>query len=128
MITEKNEQRVLALTEEQWDTIQHMEMNVFLDDGEGFIDLGLDNVYEYNKDGDLIMEYDGTWLALNGHIFSYYMMTDDRYGDTYSTMGRVPALLNGQLVDIIIVFDNETPYGKVLGAQIKYDAERRPKL
>ena len=123
VITEKNKQRVLALTEEQWDLIQHMEMNVFLDDGEGFIDLGLDNVYEYNKDGDLIMEYDGTWLALNGHVVSYYMMTDDRYGDTYATMGRVPALLNGQLVDIIIVFDNQTPYGKVLGAQVKYDAE-----
>ncbi len=123
VITEKNKQRVLALTEEQWDLIQHMEMNVFLDDGEGFIDLGLDNVYEYNKDGDLIMEYDGTWLALNGHVVSYYMMTDDRYDNTYTTMGRVPAMLNGQLVDIIIVFDNETPYGKVLGAQIKYDAE-----
>jgi hypothetical protein len=51
------------------------------------------------------------------------MMTDDRYGGNYSTMGRVPALLNGQLVDIIIVFDNQTPYGTVLGAQIKYDAE-----
>jgi Clostripain family len=123
VITEKNKQRVLALTEEQWGLIQHMEMNVFLDDGEGFIDLGLDNVYEYNKDGDLIMEYDGTWLALNGHIVSYYMETDDRYGETYSTKGRVPALLNGQLVDIIIVFDNETPYGKVLGAQVIYDAE-----
>jgi hypothetical protein len=123
VITEKNKQRVLALTEEQWDLIQHMEMNVFLDDGEGFIDLGLDNVYEYNKDGDLIMEYDGTWLALNGHIVSYYMETDDRYGETYSTKGRVPALLNGQLVDIIIVFDNQTPYGKVLGAQVIYDAE-----
>ena len=96
---------------------------MFLDDGEGFIDLGLDNVYEYNKDGDLIMEYDGTWLALNGHIVSYYMMTDDRYGETYATKGRVPALLNGQLVDIIIVFDNQTPYGTVLGAQVKYDAE-----
>ena len=39
-----------------------MEMNVFLDDEKAFIDLGLDNVYEYNDDGDLIMEYDGTYL------------------------------------------------------------------
>lgn len=121
-ITEKNGQRVLSLTEEQWDLIQHMEMNVFLDDGEGFIDLGLDNVYEYDEDGDLIMEYDGTWIALNGRIVSYYMMTDDHYADTYSIMGRVPALLNGQLVDIILEFDDLRPYGVVLGAQIKYDA------
>ncbi len=120
-ITNKDGKRVLALAEDQWDMIHHMELNVFLDDGEGFIDLGLDNVYEYNDDGDLIMEYDGTWLALNGQIVSYYMVSDDHNGDSYSIKGRVPALLNDQLVDIIIVFDNENPYGMVVGAQIKYD-------
>lgn len=122
-ITEKNGQRVLALAEEQWDLVQQMEQNVWIDDGSGFIDLGLDNVYEYNDDGDLIMEYDKTWLALNGHIVSYYMLSDDRYGETYSIKGRVPAMLNDQLVDIIIVFDNENPDGRVIGAQIKYDTE-----
>jgi len=106
-ITEKNGQRVLSMSEEQWSLVQQMEMNVFIDDGEGFIDLGLDNVYEFNEDGDLVMEFDGTWLALNGNIVSYYMISDDRHGDTYSTKGRIPALLNGQLVDIIVVFDNE---------------------
>lgn len=120
-ITDKNGQRVLAISQKQWDLVQNMEQNVFLDDGEGFIDLGLDNVYEYNDDGDLIMEYDGTWLALNGNIVSYYMITEDRHGDNYSIKGRVPALLNGQHVDIIIVFDNQNPYGMVLGAQIEYD-------
>lgn len=123
VINEKDGQRVLALSEEQWDLVQYMEMNIFVDDGEGFIDLGLDNVYEYNKDGDLIMEYDGTWLALNGNIVSYYLVSDDHSGDTYSIKGRIPALLNDQLVDIIVVFDNEEPYGVVLGAQIKYDEE-----
>ncbi len=120
-ITQKNGQRVLALSEKQWDLVQNMEQNVFLDDGNGFIDLGLDNVYEYNDDGDLIMEYDGTWLAINGNIVSYYMISEDRNGDNYSIKGRVPALLNGQLVDIILVFDNQNPYGMVLGAEIKYD-------
>lgn len=120
-ITEKNGQRVLALSEKQWDLIQNMEQNVFIDDGKGFIDLGLDNVYEYNDDGDLIMEYDGTWLALNGNIVSYYMINEDRHGDNYSIKGRVPALLNGQAVNIIIVFDNQNPNGMVLGAEIKYN-------
>jgi len=121
VIEEKGGQRVLSLTEDQWALVQTMEQNVFIDDGEGFIDLGLDNVFEYNDDGDLVMEYDGTWLTLNGNIVSYYMMSDDRYGDTYSTKGRVPAMLNGQLVDIIVVFDNDYPNGRVLGAQKKYD-------
>jgi len=123
VITEKGDQRVLSLSEKQWDLVQYMEMNVFVDDGEGFIDLGLDNIYEYNEDGDLIMDYDGTWLALNGNIVSYYLVSDDRSRDTYSIKGRIPALLNDQLVDIIVVFDNEEPYGLILGAQIKYDQE-----
>ena len=123
VITEKDGQRVLALSDEQWNLVQDVEQNVFLDDGEGFIDLGLDNVFEYNADGDLIMEYDGTWLALNGQIVSYYMTSDDRSGDSYSIKGRVPAMLNGQLVDIILVFDDQNPDGMVLGAQPKYDAE-----
>lgn len=122
VITEKGGQRVLALPEEQWDLVQDLELNVFIDDGEGFIDLGLDNVYEYSADGDLVMEYDGTWLALNGRIVSYYMMTDDRSGDSYTITGRVPALLNDQVVDIILVFDDQDPDGTVLGARIRYDA------
>ena len=48
-------------------------------------------------------------------------MSDDRHGDSYSIKGRIPAMLNGELVDIIVVFDNENPYGVVLGAQVKYD-------
>jgi hypothetical protein len=122
VITQKGGRNVLALPEEQWKLVQRMEQNVFVDDGKGFIDLGLDNVFDYNADGDLIMEYDGTWLALNGHIVSYYLVSDDRNGDSYSTQGRVPAMLNGRRVDIVVVFDNQNPDGKVLGAQIQYDS------
>jgi Clostripain family len=121
-VTQKNGQKVIALPEQQWKLVQEIEQNVFVDDGKGFIDLGLDNVYDYNPDGDLIMTYDGTWLALNGHIVSYYLVSDDRQGDSYSIKGRIPAMLNGQLVDIIVMFDNQNPYGVVLGAQVKYDA------
>jgi hypothetical protein len=122
-ITEKDGQRVIALSQEQWDLVHDMELNIFLDDGEGFIDLGLDNVYEYNDDGDLIMEFDGTWLALNGQIVSYYLVSSDESNDAYSIRGRVPALLNDQLVDIILVFDNDNPDGVVLGAQPRYDPD-----
>lgn len=121
-ITKKDGRKVLQLSEKQWSLVQNLELNVFIDDGEGFIDLGLDNVFEFNDDGDLIMEFDGTWVALNGHIVSYYMVSEDRSGDSYSIRGRVPVMLNGQLADIILVFDNENPYGTVIGAQLRYDA------
>ena len=122
-ITQKDGQRVLVLQEAEWDLVHHMDLSVFIDDGEGFIDLGRDSVFEYNSAGDLILEYDGTWMAINGRIVSYYMTSYDAYGNTYKIMGRVPALLNRQRVDIIISFDDENPYGEVLGAQIVYDGE-----
>lgn len=121
-ISKKGGQRVLQLSEKQWSLVQNLELNVFIDDGEGFIDLGLDNVFEYNDGGDLIMEFDGTWIAINGRIVSYYMVSDDRNGDSYLIKGRVPVMLNGQLADIILVSDNENPYGIVVGAQLRYDA------
>lgn len=123
-ITKKDGKRVLTLSEEQWNLVQNLEQNVFVDDGEGFIDLGLDNVFEFNSDGDLLMDFDGTWLALNGHVVSYYMLTDDRDGDRYTINGRIPALLNGQPVDIIVSFSDENPDGMVLGARVRYDKKQ----
>lgn len=123
-ISVKDGQRVLALTEKQWSVIQTMEMNVFIDDGQGFIDLGLDNVYEWNDDGDLIMDYDGTWLTMDGYIVAYYMVSEDTSGDRYTIQGRVPAMLNDERVDIILQFDDLNPYGSVLGAAINYDPDQ----
>ncbi|MDD3921736.1 MAG: peptidase C11, partial [Eubacteriales bacterium] len=122
VITEKNGQKVIALSEAQWSDVRFMEQSVFLDDGEGFIDLGLDNVYEYNDDGDLVMDYDGTWLALNGQIVSYYMETDDHAGESYRITGYVPAYLNGRQVEIVLCFTDTVPEGSVLGARLVYDS------
>ncbi len=120
---EKNGDYVLKLSEKQWSVVSEIELNVFVDDGSGFIDLGLDNTYEYDDDGDLIMNYDGTWLSLNGNVVAYYLVSESREGDSYSYIGRVPAMLNDEKVYIIVSFDNENPYGVVLGAQTNYDKE-----
>jgi hypothetical protein len=113
---------VLKLTDEQWELIQKVELNVFFDDGSGFIDLGLDNVYEFDSDGDLIVDFDGTWLALDRQIVAYYVESIEEDGSYWSITGRIPAMLNGELVDIIVMFNNEYPYGTVAGARINYGA------
>ncbi len=120
MLTEKNGRMVLALSEEQWSFVKTLEQNVFLDDGEGYIDLGLDTVMDWNEDGDLVMEYDGTWLSLNGQIVAYYFISRSNVDGGDAFTGRVPAMLNGERVNIILVFDEANPYGVVLGAQPDY--------
>ena len=57
---------VLRLSEEQWGLVQTLELNLFYDDGEGYIDLGLDNVYEFDDEGGLLGGKETTWLAING--------------------------------------------------------------
>ncbi len=121
--SEKDGQQVLALTEEQWSLVQDAELNVFVDDGEGYIDLGLDNVFDFNDDGDLIGAYDGTWLSVNGQIVAYYMLETVGTQDDYKITGRIPALLNGQEVDLMVAFTSDVPDGEVLGAAPRYDEE-----
>ena len=111
---------VITLPEDQWALVQDLELNVFVDDGAGFIDLGLDNVYSFTDEGGLLGEYDGTWLAINQQPVAYYLedVVDD--GTSYSITGRVPVMLNDRRADLILVFDNENPYGYVAGARYDY--------
>jgi hypothetical protein len=122
MLTYKGDVPTLVLTEEQWSSVVTLEQNVYVDDGSGYIDLGLDNVADYDADNDLIMAYDGTWMSLNGQIVAYYLISEDQVDDSYTIIGRVPAMLNGTRVNIILEFTNENPYGAVLGAQYDYEA------
>ncbi|MDO4418108.1 MAG: clostripain-related cysteine peptidase [Eubacteriales bacterium] len=116
-------QAVLSLPEQQWDLVQSLDLNLFYDDGEGYIDLGLDNIYSFDKDGNLVADDGSTWLAVNGQIVSYYHLDTTEDGDTWSITGRIPAFLNGERVNLIVVFDNETPTGYIAGAQTDYQDE-----
>jgi hypothetical protein len=122
MLTYKGDVPTLVLTEEQWSSVVTLEQNVYVDDGTGYIDLGLDNVADYDADNDLIMAYDGTWMSLNGQIVAYYLVSEDQVDDSYTIVGRVPAMLNGTRVNIILEFTNDNPNGAVLGAQYDYAA------
>ena len=110
----------MELDEEQWSLVHDLQLNVFYDDGGGYIDLGLDNVFEFDDEGRLSGEYDGTWLAIDSQPVAYYF-TDALYeGDDYTISGRVPVLLNGTRANLIIVFDNEHPDGYIVGAAFDY--------
>ena len=113
-------QRVLSLSEAQWGLVHTLELNMFYDDGEGFIDLGLDNVFEFDENGALIGDTDRTWLAINGQPVAYYYLDTVDDGTNYTITGYVPALLNGERVELMLVFDNENPYGYISGVRPVY--------
>ena len=111
---------VMQLSEEQWSLVHDLALNVFYDDGEGYIDLGLDNVYQFDDSGALVGKYEGTWLAINSQPIPYYYLDTVREADSYTITGRVPVLLNGSRADLILVFDSAHPYGYIAGARSDY--------
>ncbi len=113
------EGKVMELTLDQWKLVSDLEFNVFIDDGEGYIDLGLDNVFEFSKNGEL-MSIDVTWLAVDGQIVAYYHTDTYDNGKEYRISGRIPVLLNGDRANLIAVFDNAHPHGYIAGARYDY--------
>ena len=116
-------QTVLGLDEADWNLVQDADLSVLYDDGEGFINLGLDNILNYDDNGALLGSYDHTWFALNGHPAAFFHTDTVENGDEYAVHGYVPALVNGELCDILITFDDVNPYGFVSGIRFRYDAQ-----
>ncbi len=123
LVWEKNSngQYTMTLPEKQWELVHNLDKNLFYDDGEGYVDMGLDNVFEFDDDGNLIADTDDTWLAINGQPVAYcHTDTTEFDNDTYSISGYVPAMLNNERVSLILVFDSENPNGYIAGATTDY--------
>ena len=111
---------VLNMSEDQWALVHDLEKNVFFDDGEGYIDMGLDDQFSFDDEGNLVADTERTWLAINEQPVPYYHLSTVYNGDDWSIMGRVPALLNDERVNLILVFDTEHPDGYIAGAAPEY--------
>ncbi len=118
-LTQKDGKNVLHLDEDKWEQITAAELEVFVDDGGGYLDLGLDNVLSYTDDGDLIDEWDGTWLTLNGQAVAIYPVSDEDEDEDglYITTKFIPAFLNGDRINLMVEFNEETGEDTVLGAK-----------
>ncbi len=121
-VTDRSGTKVLSLTDDEWKLIQTVELNVFVDDGEGFIDLGRDNTIDWTDNSELLLDFDGTWVTIDGHACAYYLESDTENDDgSWTTVGRIPAMLNDDLVNLEVVFDAEHPDGSITGAYPFYD-------
>ena len=112
---------VMDLPNEQWNMVNSLDMNMFYDDGEGYVDLGMDNIYSFDDDGRLVADTERNWLSINGQPVAYYHLDTTEDEGNVTITGRVPAILNGEeYVNLLIVFDQDHPYGYVAGAVTDY--------
>lgn len=114
----------LEFTDEEWDIISDITLEVFLMDDGGYMDMGQDARYTYSGTS-LIVDYDGCWVALDGQKVTYYHDQLGNFQDgTAYQFGRVPALLNGDnYIEIVLYWDEEYPSGAVLGYYLGEDEE-----
>jgi hypothetical protein len=113
-------EKILHLSEDRWKLVHSADQNLFVYDGSGYMDMGLDNVFDFTEDGDMIASTEATWLGINGQPVAYYHTDTTQVGEQYTITGYVPALLNGNRVKLILVFDNAHESGYVAGAESAY--------
>ena len=81
----------------------------------------MDNVYEFDEEGNLLAPAEATWLAINEQPVAYYHESTVDDGTNYSIVGRVPVLYNGERAELVLEFTDEDPYGSVVGVRRVYN-------
>ena len=117
---DENGQKVMSLSDEQWQMVHELDENLWYDDGERYVDLGLDNVYSFDKDGRLVADTSKAWLGVDGQVVAYYHESTFDDGTNYRITGYIPCLLNGNDAQLMVVFDNGTPDGYIAGVRSVY--------
>jgi hypothetical protein len=96
----------IALPGEQWELVEGLAYNLFYDNGDGYINMGMDVAYDFDEQGRL-MAPEKTWIAINNQPVAFYHEFSLGSGDALIVNGYVPALVNGERVDILLVWQND---------------------
>ncbi len=112
--------QAIVMPEEQWSLVQGLYANLFYDDGNGYIDMGMDNVFDFDENGNLLAPKEMTWIAVNDQPVAYYHESTVTSGDSYEILGRIPVLHNGERAELMVRFTDTELYGKVVGVRKVY--------
>ena len=114
----------INLTDEQWSMVTGLKLNLFVDDGKGYIDLGKDNVFEIDDNGNLLTVEEHMWLAAsidqkNWEVIPYYYLYEITDGEAKGFYGRIPVMLNGIYANLLIKID-DNGVAEIIGASYDY--------
>lgn len=118
--TEVEGRCVLELSEEDWEIVNDAAMQMFAVYDGFYVDMGLDDYCEFDDYGNLIVEYDQTWVALDGQVVPFFHESYTGDGDSFFTCGSVPCVYNGIDAEIVLVWDTEHPSGYAAGVRPVY--------
>ena len=118
--TEVDGRWVLELSEEDWEIVNDAAMQMFAVYDGFYVDMGLDDYCEFDDYGNLIVEYDQTWVALDGQVVPFFHESYTSDGDSFFTCGSVTCVYNGIDAEIVLVWDTEHPSGYAAGVRPVY--------
>lgn len=96
-LDDKGDYYALSMSDEDWDLVTTIWKQIYWDDGEGYMELGYDDYYEFDDDGDLKADYDFVWYEIGGCIVPYYAESEGEFSDgTGYSVAYVPAVLNDE--------------------------------
>lgn len=107
--------------------IEEIALHMECFDGDSWIDLGYDCNYMFDDDGDLSLEFEPCWIALDGMIVPFTALADEEsdVGTVYS-YGIVPAQLNsGPIIEVVVYWDNTYAGGYVAGYRMENGNKNR---
>ena len=127
----------MALSKDDWATVTRLDLSMYYDDGAGYIDLGLDTMFAFDEEGNLLPVDVPEWISINGQYVAYFFDYKTVDGDKWAIHGHIPALLNAGelnadgslkdkekvkecLVNLLVLFDNENPNGRIVGVENFY--------
>ena len=114
----------INLTDEQWSMVTGLKLNLFVDDGKGYIDLGKDNVFEIDGNGNLLTVEEHMWLAAsidqkNWEVIPYYYLYEITDGEAKGFYGRIPVMLNGIYANLLVKID-DNGVAEIIGVSYDY--------
>ena len=117
----------VSLTQEQLDCLGKVEANLMMDvsdpDFECYVELGYvqDVIVDWNR-GSIYGLFDGSWATLDGQMVCLYdQISNERY-----IRSLVPVTVNSRETYLLIIFDENTPGGRVAGYTDGYSEDGVP--
>ena len=109
----------ITLPQSQWDLVESLKLNVFFDNGKGYVDLGMDSLFTI-EENSLLADFDGTWISVDGQPIAYYYLSMVEGEEETAFLGYSPCYLNGTRVNLMIVLFSGEREGFIAGAEKIY--------
>ena len=120
-LTEVGDGFIYEISEDQWDVISMIDIGLYAETEDGYIDFGNDNRYGLDDNDNLIVDSDFQWVAINGLVVPFYAIEEGEMSDgSMYSYGITEAILTSARtgeqrdIDILIYWDekHDGPYIK----------------